>query len=309
MSSFMLQVCGLNLLLRCPGGVEAKETDDAYQAFFKALEEGHSADIEIDLSFGVCNGRHAGTALFQSEQSWSMYRMDHGYCLELKPAGFSHTVWQASIDPTFSRVSLVYPPDSLQTSPNPDWIYNPLRYPFDQILLMHYLAFCRGAIVHSAGLKIEDMGIIFPGRSGAGKSTLSLSAEKDPAITIFSDDRMIVREIDGLYYAAGTPWPGEAGHAVNDSFPLKALLFLKHSKQTQIQPLSSQQSLEKLLPVSSIPWYHAESVTKMLQFFEDLIAHVPAYELSFKPGGELVDVLKTFSKQHSKNGRAMHPPA
>ena len=53
-------------------------------------------------------------------------------------------------------------------------------------------------------------------------------------------------------------------------------------------------ALEKLLPVTSIPWYDIETLNEILSFCEDMLYRVPAYEISFTPGSEVVNVLEEF---------------
>jgi len=112
---------------------------------------------------------------------------------------------------------------------------------------------------------------------------------------MLSDDRMIVRKIDGNFKAYGTPWPGDAGIAVNKSVPLRAMLFLHRGKQNEIRELTPQQALEQLLPVASIPWYDRDVLPDILDFCDDLITNVPSYELHFRPEPGVVDLLASFA--------------
>ena len=56
---------------------------------------------------------------------------------------------------------------------------------------------------------------------------------------------MIVRRIDGEYRAFGTPWPGDAGIARNESVPLSGILFLCHGTSNRIEPLTLREAVEK----------------------------------------------------------------
>ena len=48
------------------------------------------------------------------------------------------------------------------------------------------------------------------------------------------------------------------------------------------------------MPITSIPWFDEKTMSGILSFCEDLILHVPAYELYFKPDTEVVDFLEKF---------------
>ena len=111
---------------------------------------------------------------------------------------------------------------------------------------------------------------------------------------MLSDDRIVAREIDGDFQAYGTPWPGEAGIALNECVPLSSIFFINHGPANRIKEISPQEALARLLPVTSIPWYDREVMEEILTFCEDLISSVPVYELDFKPSIEVVDVFEQF---------------
>jgi hypothetical protein len=159
---------------------------------------------------------------------------------------------------------------------------------------MYILARRQGALLHASGLYINGRGYIFPGKSGAGKSTITRQFAVRGDTGLLSDDRIVVRKIDGAFKAYGTPWPGEARIAFNKSVPLAGIFFINHGSANQIKEISPQKALARLLPVTSIPWYDREVMDKILTFCEDLISSVPIYELDFKPSVEVVDVLEQF---------------
>ena len=107
-----------------------------------------------------------------------------------------------------------------------------------------------------------------------------------------SDDRMIVRKTGDELMAFGTPWPGDAGIAVNKGAPLAGILFLKHADETKVRRISPAEGANRLMPVVSIPWYDEVSVRGGLAFCDELVSRVPCYELAFRPEAEVVDALK-----------------
>jgi hypothetical protein len=140
---------------------------------------------------------------------------------------------------------------------------------------------------------VNGRGYLFPGKSGAGKSTISgLLASRGHEV--LSDDRVIVRKIEGHFRFFGTPWPGEANIAVNKNLPLSGIFFLNHSEGDRVKKIDPQEALERLMPVTSIPWYDSEPMTKVLTFCSDLVSAVPAYVLHFKPGQGAADFFEAF---------------
>ena len=138
--------------------------------------------------------------------------------------------------------------------------------------------------------------MIFPGASGAGKSTFSLLLAEAKIGQLLSDERVIVREIDGTMQAFGTPWAGTAGIARNGSAPLGGIYFLKHGQSNHIEKLAAGEALDKFLPLVSIPWYDPDTMARIIAFAKHLITQVPVYEMSFKPDRSAVDCFWRFQK-------------
>jgi hypothetical protein len=172
-------------------------------------------------------------------------------------------------------------------------LINPVSYPLDQVLLIYALAEREGAFIHSCAVEINSSGYLFPGRSGAGKSTIS-RLFTSRGYEMLSDDRIVVRKIDDAFYTFGTPWAGEAAIAANRRLPLQGIFFIIRGAENRIRKMSPSESAERLLPVTSVPWYDERALSPILSFCEDMVTHIPSYELSFKPDAGVVSLLKEF---------------
>jgi hypothetical protein len=281
------------------------ENEPTYLSFFRnTKKEGNSETIKINvrLESGKMPNTEALTKIFDSGQSWVMYQEGEVYWIARKPPMYETPLWVARFDRDITEV-IVYCSETLISERNGKRVVtNPIRYPLDQLLLMYILAQNQGAVIHAAGIEINGKGFIFPGRSGAGKSTLSrlFTAREDKKnLGVFSDERMAVRKIGETFKAYGSPWPGEGGIALNKSMPLSGIFFLHHAAHgtpNKIIEIKPKKALEKLLPVTSIPWYDREVMPQVLQFLEDLISNIPCFELHFTPGIEVVKFLEKFRK-------------
>jgi len=176
-------------------------------------------------------------------------------------------------------------------------IDDPVRYPLDQLLLMYHLARRGGLLVHAAGVTAGGRALIFPGVSGAGKSTLArhFMAGRWPAL--LSDDRIVVRELEGRFTAFGTPWPGDAGVAVNDGAPLAGILFPVRGESSRIDALTPQAALDRLLPATSMLWHEQELLFGQLETCERLLRAIPAFELAWSPNSGVTDDVDALLRQ------------
>jgi hypothetical protein len=148
-------------------------------------------------------------------------------------------------------------------------------------------------LVHSSGVEFHGRGYMLSGRSGAGKSTISRKFAL-AGHEVLSDDRIVVRKIDGELRMFGTPWSGEAGIARNKDLPLHGIFFLHHGEENLIKKIAPTEAIERLMPVTSIPWYDKSVLTKVLTFCEEIVSACPAYDLVFRPDIDVKDIFETF---------------
>jgi len=272
---------------RTPYLLQKHET--VYHPFLsKTKNRAAAIDVVIHLEAGNLPETGNLTEIFNSGQSWSMFREGESYWIVRQPRAFDTPLWVARFDRDMAEITVLCSDKITST---------PFRYPLDQVLLMYILAQNNGAIVHAAGMRIGNKGLLFPGPSRAGKSTLTrqFTGCKDAEVSLLSDDRIIIRKIDGDFCAFGTPWPGEEGIARNKAMPLSAILFLSHGEKNSLKKLKQPDILEKLLRVTSIPWYDREVMDNVLRFCEGLITKIPCYELHFSPDTRIVSFLKTLT--------------
>lgn len=232
--------------------------------------------------------------MFNTDGSWSIYESGAVWYIINSPNQFEHPLWMAEVSKNFQFMNIYCPALKYDGVGYKNALVNPFRYPLDQIITMLILANCNGAIIHSAGIEILGKIYIFPGKSGAGKSTITGEFLNDSKHKLLSDDRIAVRYMDCEYKAFGTPWPGEAGVAINDDGPLGGIFFIKHSNNNYIKEVPPIDAFKKLIPVTSIPWYDRELVPKLFDLLENLVKNIPAFELQFRPDEEVVHFLEDF---------------
>lgn len=272
--------------------------EPAYASFLSPVKDPSAVNVNVVLELGSSPDMKQSKKIFDSGQSWAISLQGSDYLLSLTPPAFGkEPVWTARFQHNLAGITVYCSEMLMKSRKGKPTVSNPIRYPLDQLLLMYVLAQHEGAILHAAGIAMNKKGYIFPGRSGAGKSTLTRQFFSKKRGEALSDDRIVVRSIDHKLRVFGTPWPGEACIAQNKYAPLSALFFICHGNGNRIRDLSREKAFERLLPVTSIPWYDRDITEKLLLFCEDMVSRVPAYELCFKPSGEVVDVFENFIKK------------
>jgi hypothetical protein len=130
------------------------------------------------------------------------------------------------------------------------------------------------------------------GESGAGKSTLANLWDRTDGADVLSDDRTLVRQIDGELRMFGTPWHGEAKFGSARGTKLEKIFFLQHGQNNATQRLTVSETVRKLLQCSFPPYWDAAGMQYTMMFFEELARRVPGHELAFEPDFKVIDFVK-----------------
>jgi len=295
---FDLSIGGLHFVADLPPGLELVEDDPSYRAFIGGGEpQPGEIRLPVRLELGAAPDTHGLPVLFDTEQTWTAYRDGEDVLLVLRSdAGRERFLWVARLSAESTRVTIHCGAPLVERSAGAVRLTNPLHYPLDQLLAAFVLAPRRGLVVHAAGICRSRRGILLAGRSGAGKSTvMRLAAGRRIAgrhdLAGLSDDRVIVRRVAGSTLVYGTPWAGEARVAARRSAPLVAIVFLHHAATDELRPLPSREALRQLVPTASILWFDRRRMEQALEFCEELVTEIPAYELRFRPQPDAVALL------------------
>ena len=256
---------------------------DSYQPFLKVRSVRPSA---ARMRVGAEGGRPTDARFVPAYVAWSWQSgtVEGRGVFRFHAGGNRPYLWAAP-DADFGVVDIW--PEPVGGRPIP-----PLLHPVDRVLGMGVLAHRNGFIVHSCGWSCDGRSVLFPGVSGAGKTTLCRQLMAAGRGVVLSDDRVILREGPNGFRAFGTPWPGDARQARNDSAPLAALGFIEKSPEHRLTPIRPAEALRRLLEAASVPWFSAPLRDLVLPLVERLVSRVPAYRVGFRPEPGVIDCLR-----------------
>lgn len=144
-----------------------------------------------------------------------------------------------------------------------------------------------GMMLHASAVALDGKAYLFSGPSGMGKSTHTRLWQQlfGDAAKVFNDDKPAIRrlEIDGTWYAYGTPWCGKDGININMRVPLAGICFLRRGEENVIHRLSSQEALTQIIYQTIHRFREKKSLDLMLGVVEDLVQRIPIYEFYNKP--------------------------
>ena len=178
--------------------------------------------------------------------------------------------------------------------------YRPEKYPGATDTSVAYMEsgfqFCKelvyfdGFYLHASAVVVDGKAYLFSGFPGAGKSTHArhyLEAFGDRAV-IINDDKPVLRRLDGVWYAYGTPWCGKDGINKNVKAPVVGVCFLVKAPHNKIRRLSVPEAMQRLLGQTIHRYPEAEPMNRLLGHLERFLLEIPVYELENLPDAEAV---------------------
>lgn len=261
--------------------------DDAHTRF---ISEGEP-EVILRFHYGKrTNDYDFGEKIFDSGSTWSFHRRNEKYLLRISYSGEDSSPDKIAIlEPDF-RSGHVYISNPWSNEPI---TLNPLLYPFAELLMINLLSQGRGVLTHSCGIDNNGKGMLFVGESGAGKSTLSDLWKDKKGVAVLSDDRIIVRRMEGRFWMYGTPWHGDAKASSPEKVPLEKIFFLRHAKMNKVKRIEGIAAASKLLVCSFPTFWDKKGMEFTLGFIDELTREVPCYELSFVPDERVLDLVKS----------------
>ncbi|HET8775448.1 MAG TPA: hypothetical protein VFP80_16730 [Thermoanaerobaculia bacterium] len=277
MDSF-LSVAGIAIAVR---GWEGAWEEPMARFLVPSVE---TPDVELRVVVESSSRRVVEEALFDSDSVWRLYREGTGYRIECRSEAFGDGPYKTAIfDGTFTRGTIHMEPHVAHL--------NPLDYPLDEVLVANLLGRGRGVELHSCGvIDGRGRGHLFVGVSGAGKTTTARLWE-GAASGIVSDDRVIVREIDGAMWMFGTPWHGEAELSMPGGVPLAGVYLLVQAEANALRALDAAEAVARLFRCAFPLFYDGEALDFTLSFLARLAASVPVRELQFVRDRSVVDLV------------------
>ena len=258
-------------------------------------------DVRVEAAWRDLTADCDGTLVFDSGGTWRLYATGDSYLFQFFASSLGTVPYQVARfdrDFRFGQVFLHRPFFGRRR------IVNPLQYPLDELLIVHMLSRGRGVEVHACGLVEAGNGYLFAGHSGAGKTTMARLWERDPGITVLSDDRIVLRQIDGRFWMYGTPWHGEAGLARSARAPLAQVFLLRHAAANAVLPISGVEATARLFSCTFPTFHDRVGLAFTVGCCEELVRTVPCAELGFVPDDRIVGLVR----RHASGTIAPPPP-
>jgi len=267
------------------------------------LVDDGDADVMVRAVWGELHDAGAGDTAFDSGGLWKLYRQNSSYLFSFTSPAFGTLPYkQACFSSDFTSGDIVLHREYFDHRQPVD----ALEYPLDELLMMHLLARDRGVEVHACGVEDSDgRGYLFVGQSGAGKTTTARLWQKTRGIEVLSDDRIILRCLDGRIWMYGTPWHGEAKCARATRTPLTHIFFLGRGKNNEVIRVRPPQAVARLMACSFVPFYNGSALDHVLAFFEHVTEEIPCGELRFVVDERVLEFVRGYADEYRSSIQAV----
>jgi hypothetical protein len=261
------------------------ELHPVYQPFFS----NGGSDILLRVREGIQNVS-AGEKVFDCAPVWTLYRGNGKWVIKLfTDKRDPHAERIMVLNPSLRRGELYVKRPPLDSS----FIVEPFHGPTAELLMVHYLVRGKGILLHACGIEVDGRGILFVGHSGAGKSTMARLWSDGGNAPILSDDRIIVRKKDGIFWMHGTPWQGEEKFASPKGYPLDRIYFIKPAGKNTIRNTDEIEATSKLLTCSFSPFWDKRGMKFTLDLLSHLSTSVPCHDLGFLPDKGVIPFIQS----------------
>lgn len=146
-------------------------------------------------------------------------------------------------------------------------------------------------MLHASCVKTPFGGLLFSGPSGIGKSTQAeLWCQYGDGVLINGDKTILAKEKQWMAY--GSPYAGSSGCYVNDSCPVRTILFLKHGKTCELKRCSVVEAFKKIYTGLTVNHWDIAYVDAVSRLAGQIALDVSVYEFVCTPDQTAVEYLK-----------------
>lgn len=142
-----------------------------------------------------------------------------------------------------------------------------------------------GYYIHSSAVVLDGKAYLFTAPSGTGKSTHTEKWIRLFGAHYLNDDKPVLRKVNGLWMAYGTPWSGKNDLSTNEGVPLAGIACLQRGESNSITRMSPPAAMPYLMS-QTVSHLRVENVERKLALMDSLLKEIPIWDLRCLPDDE-----------------------
>lgn len=136
-------------------------------------------------------------------------------------------------------------------------------------ILPQYDAF----LFHGSVITVGGGAYVITANSGVGKTTHTrLWIEEFPDAEVLNGDKPIIRIIDGIPYACGTPWRGKENYGKNAMQKVRGFAFLERGEENKAYQISPESAVIRFMSQVYLPKSSRAALSKTLVLANKVIS-------------------------------------
>lgn len=147
-------------------------------------------------------------------------------------------------------------------------------------------------VLHCSVLKVGDGVILFSGPSGIGKSTHAGLWERYRGARVINGDRTLLKKENDRWTSLGWPICGSSEICYNESYPVKAVVFLGQAQENAGGRLRCFDAIKAMISQTTVNGWNPKFVEQIWNLVEDFALQIPVFEYVCNMEESAVDTLE-----------------
>ena len=255
-------------------------------------DDGDTPDIRILVTWGepgLFGGQGTGKAFLDPGAVWQVSDEASSYRYRFTSPLLGPLPYKiASFNRDFTRGTVF-----LNSTARLQWAgFKPLEQPLADLVMLNLLAKGRGIEVRGCGVAdAQGQGHLFIGETGTEHRTSARIWQDLPGVSIFSDDRIVLRRLGETIWMYGAGRHDESRWSHPGRAPLRHLYFLKHGAANALRTVSLTDAVSRLFACTASLFRSPDALDFTLAFVDEVAQRIPAYELTFLPDSQILRLI------------------
>lgn len=147
-------------------------------------------------------------------------------------------------------------------------------------------------IQHASYIKYKNEAILFTAPSGTGKSTQAQLWCDYRGAELINGDRAAIVPENGTFFAHGVPYSGSSGVCKNESYPIKAIVYLSQATENTVTRLNGLAAFRKIWEGCTADVWNKVDMEACIKTVSTVTANIPIFHLACLPDETAVKALE-----------------